>query len=195
MRSQSGFTLVEVLVTGIISTIVGSAILTVLQMSNSQILDGTINLKLIQLQIVASDQIRSEVRKSFGVKSGSPSPDPVGILGAFPVSPDGTGPSAIVKEAILCNPDGTPRLAYRIFPDSLYLYEGTVAAGGVISYSRFQVGGDFVEIDPGSSSFQVEGSHHGLIFDIQFRKSVPGKPTRNFRKILETVRCRNRDID
>jgi Tfp pilus assembly protein PilW len=70
MKPQAGFTLIEVLTTGMISTIVGSALLSVFYMCNAHIRAGGAALRLVQMQTIASERSQwafpiSECRSPF----------------------------------------------------------------------------------------------------------------------------------
>src|SRR3954471_22518948 len=71
MNSQAGFTLIEALITGVLSTIVAGGILSALYMTNTQIQDGSAALRLSQLQSVVSDQIHRSARLSAGAKDST----------------------------------------------------------------------------------------------------------------------------
>ena len=66
MQRQSGFTLIEVLTTGALATFVGLALLSILQMTNGQIKDGSTILRMARLQTVATEQIHRSARQAAG---------------------------------------------------------------------------------------------------------------------------------
>lgn len=183
MRAKAGFTLVEVLATGAISVIIGTAILSVLRMSNSQILDGSANLRLVQLQNIASAQIRSETRKAFGVKRDM-ALDP----GTAFVSPATAPTYPGLREVRLCNPDGTMRAGYQIRANDDNLYEWKSG-----EWIPFQVGALTLKIDPVASDFTILPRRRGLTFNLAYR-FIQGGRTYSFPPIPETVLCRNTDL-
>lgn len=185
MRSESGYSLVEVLTAGAISVVVGTAIISVLQMSNTQILDGSANFRLVQLQNIASTQIRMETRRAFGVKRDI-ALDPGGAFVSPAAFPGATG----LSEVRLCNPDGSMRAGYRILPNNDSLYEWRAGA-----WIPFRVGSFALRInpDPDSSNFSILPRRRGIVFNLRYR-FVQGGKTYPFPPISETVLCRNTDL-
>jgi type II secretory pathway pseudopilin PulG len=81
MKQQSGFTLIEALVTGIISAGFTGVILSLFYMNNAQIIAGTRLLRLSQKYSLISDQIKQTARNAAFVYDGPVLPTgPIGTL-------------------------------------------------------------------------------------------------------------------
>ena len=177
MTIQAGFTLVEVIATGVISAFAGVAILTVLHMSNENILEGRAETKLTQLQAVASEQMRKEARLSFGVIG--PGEDATAIVD------DDLG-LANMHEVRFCNADGSIRAGYDVTTDTLKEW----TPGG---WKPFKVGADTVFVKSGESFFDYLPKRHGVSIRITYAQRSNGK-TFTFPPIADLVRCRNTSL-
>jgi type II secretory pathway pseudopilin PulG len=185
MNSQSGFTLIEALATGLISTIVAGAILSLLHMSNAQINDGTINLRLARLQGVASDQIRSSTRIAAGVKTAAE--DTITDFDHMPVM---TAVSSPLKEVRLCQQNGLPFARYRIVDGTPQDYLEEWKETPVKGYHPFMVGGDTVFVDYANSFFRILPDRRGITFAVQHTRAEDGK-SYTFPRIEEVALIRN----
>jgi type II secretory pathway pseudopilin PulG len=185
LNGQSGFTLIEVLAAGLISTIVAGALLSVLYMSTGQIRDGASSLRLSQSQAVVSEQIRTSARKAFGAWSGScPDPGP-SDLDAAEALVAGYAGSGQLKQVVFCDPLGAILSGYSLETDGR-MYEWV---GG--SFRPFRIGADEVMVDYAASNFIILARRRGIIFNIIYRRDAGGE-SYFFPLIQETVLSRNR---
>lgn len=178
MIRQQGFTLIEALAAGLISTIVAGALLTVLYMSTAQIKEGSAYISLLSMQSIVSEQIRSSVRSAKIIKR-------VGELGTSTptlVASAFTG----LKEIWLLSKDGDTLAAYQVRPGEPYLYEWKAGA-----YQVFKVGNLTVDIDYGQTEFGILANRLGMTFQIGHIKTV-GASSYAFPASQDTILMRNR---
>jgi prepilin-type N-terminal cleavage/methylation domain-containing protein len=181
MRSQSGFTLIEVIAASAISSFVGIALLSVLYMANGQIKEGSATVKLTHLQIVASEQIHQSARKAAGVRLQSESPSVIAGAAGYP------GANS-VKHVLFCDPAGAILSGY--FLNAGTLLEWDLATSGWVP---FRIAGTLVEVDDATSFFDLLPNRHGITARIAYRLSAGATPYA-FPTLAETVRCRNTSI-
>jgi type II secretory pathway pseudopilin PulG len=184
LKWQSGFTLIEALAAGLISTIVAGALLTVLSMTNAQIRDGAIRLKTGQMHTVVSDQLRTSAYNAYGVKAaGEDLTDPL----TLPVYAGGV---ANTQTIIFCNKAGIPFARYNINTVSNYLEEWLEAIPLVrpAGYYPFKVGVDTAFLNGAASSFTLDPGRIGFSLNLLFTSPYS---TYTFPNIIEAIRCRN----
>lgn len=176
MKTQSGFTLIEALVTGVLSTIVAGTLVTVLGMVNLQLNTGIAENRLGRIQTVVSEQIRASVRKSWGIlQSGD-------VIDASHHYPD-LHVIASTREIILTYKDGNPMAKYLIGNDGK-LWEWHDGDPG--DYYPFMIGTDIVYVDPAQSDFSIADGRKSMTFKLAYvlqSKILPNIP--------EAIQCRN----
>jgi type II secretory pathway pseudopilin PulG len=177
MRRQSGFTLIEALTTGAISSIVGLALLSVLYMTNGQIKEGTATLRLARLQNVATEQIHRSARQAMAVWQQGTTPT-ANFAFNQNLSPEMSG-------VIFCDPTGDTLAGYSVSGD--LLKELDTASG---TWIPFEVAGDTVTVDEDSSYFKILNNRHGMVSRIRYTL-VDGDSLYAFPPIADTIRCRN----
>jgi type II secretory pathway pseudopilin PulG len=174
VNSQQGFTLIEALAGGILSTIVAGAILSALNMTTRQIKESSSNLSLGQIQTVVSEQIRSDARKSFGAKG--PGENPTAQFDTPEDDPALTNQNGIV----FCDSNGQPFARYQINTSTGNLEEWIDG-----SYVPFKVGSQTAQLDAANSSFGVLAKRQGITFKLVCRVLTDKYYT--FPAIQETV--------
>ena len=166
MKSHAGFTLVEVLVAGILSTILATTILSTLYLTNTQMKEGLASQRLTQFQIVVSEQIRKNARIAFAVK----------IVGDHPtnaLSADTLSELIIHNESTVffCNPAGAIFAGYRIHTSPDYLEEWSL---GLNSFIPFRIGLDSVALKASASTFVVLPKRRGVLFKLSYESNQAG---------------------
>jgi hypothetical protein len=181
MMNQSGFTLVEALTTGVLSTIVAGALVSALSMTNSQIREGISETRLGRAQMVVSEQIQQRTRESWGILLNGESINEETHYNELPTPPAST------NEVILGDKDGNPIAKYRVNAEG-YLEEGVHPDGSAEwSYIPFRIGEDTVHIDPATSAFKVADLRKSMKFALAYMQD--GKTSA---PIEESAQCRNR---
>lgn len=160
MSSESGFTLIETLAAGLISTIVAGAMLSVLTMTTRQLKESSTSLNLGQIQGVVTDQLRSDARKAFGARGDFETPN-----GAFTI-PNTDAARSNQTEIIFCDKGGTSFSRYRIRSSDSILEEWVDGA-----YTPFLVGNQAVHLDVGAtkSRFGILANRFGVTFKLTCR--------------------------
>ena len=184
MKSQSGFTLVEVVVASVLSTVIAAAVMSSLYMTNTQISEGSASQRLTQTQIVVSEQIKQKARIAYGVKRAVV--DGPGPLSAAALSnPLITG----LGEVFFCNPAGDTLAGYRIALGVLYEWKGGTGDG----FFPFLIGSDSVSVNMANSEFRILPRRRGVIIKLNYQRTESGT-TYSFPTIQETVICRNNNL-
>ncbi len=164
MNSSTGFTLVEVLVTGLLASILAGAIISSLYMTNLQTKEGIGTERLIQISVAATEEIRRKVRRATTlVQYLPPSHSGIILLDSAGLAIGGfTYQSAILQELI-------PGTGWR----------------------PMMIGNDTVRVfnDTALSNFFVSPTGIGLSFRLRFQLSEFGK-TFYFPAIQDQVQCR-----
>lgn len=182
MNIQRGFTLVETLAAGLISTIVGGAVLSILSMTNSQIKESIAYQRIGQMQTLVSEQIRNDARKAFGPKTPGENPDD-----AFDANPDDdAGDAAFLNGTFLCQRDGAAFSGYRI-ENGFLQHSDTPGLG---PWENIEVSGQPIKVAPGSG-FSLLAGRRGITFKIASSVNLGGLDY-SFPLIEETILCRNK---
>ncbi|MBF0431191.1 MAG: type II secretion system protein [Fibrobacteria bacterium] len=159
MKNQSGFTLIESLVTGILMVITAGVVLTFFLMTTRETREGAANVSMEKLYDVVSYNIGWKVRQAAAVLEANESfssyktyssDDSVVAIETYDASGNRTG-------------------GYKI--NGTVLQELDVSAG---SYDPMIVGNDTVQVKSGSS-FGLLGGRIGLTMDLTFQKNISGK--------------------
>jgi type II secretory pathway pseudopilin PulG len=182
MKAQSGFTLIEVLVTGVLSTIVAGTLVTVLGMVNLQLNAGIAENRLGRIQTVVSEQIRSSMRKSWGVLQTG---DVIDNANHF----NNLKAVASTQEIIMSDKDGNPISKYQI-DNGGKLWEWHDGDPG--DYYPFKIGEDIVYVDPDpvKSNFSLAQGRKSMTFTLEY-VLLQGKTLLTLPNIPETIQCRN----
>jgi prepilin-type N-terminal cleavage/methylation domain-containing protein len=176
MKTQSGFTLVEVLVTGVLSSIVAGALVSMLSMVNLQMNAGIAENRLGRIQTVVSEQIRASARKSWGIlQSGD-------IIDDTHHFPDLAAISS-TSEIILSDKNGNPMVKYHI-DNSGMLWEWHDGDPG--DYYPFAIGKDTVHVDAAHSDFTLAQGRKNMTFKLAYTLEGKTLPI-----IQEAIQCRN----
>lgn len=177
--SEAGFTLVEVVVTGVIAAIVAATILTVLLMSNSEIQAGLANLRLVQIQAIVSEQIQTSSRIAYCVKKPG---DGTGLPNLTDIYRPG------LPEIVLCDSLGDTLSGYQIHASGVlneYKREPGLASG----FYPFMVGDSVVRVDVSTSNFSILPRRRGITFTLCYQIQTNSLYT--YPGIRETSICRN----
>jgi type II secretory pathway pseudopilin PulG len=177
--SEAGFTLVEVVVTGVIAAIVATTILTVLLMSNSEIQAGLANLRLVQIQAIVSEQIQKSSRIAFCVKM-------LGDGSSLPNLADINRPG--LQEIVLCDSLGDTLSGYQIHASGI-LNEFKREPGLASGFYPFMVGDSAVRVDVTTSNFSILPRRRGITFTLYYQ--IQTNTLYTFPGIRETSICRN----
>lgn len=183
MKSESGFTLVEALATGVLSTIVAGTLVSVLDMVNTQIKEGEMESRLGLWQSVVSEQIRSSVRQSWGILQQG---DPTGFdlhYDKLPAVDHMLSPEDLMPEILICDKDGIPMAKYHVNSEGI-LEEWQSGDEG--SYHPFTIGDQIVHVDPDQSNFSVAKGRKYLSFKLAY--VLEGE---KLLAIQEAIQCRN----
>lgn len=162
MRTETGFTLIEVLAGGVISTVLAGAMLSLFYMVTGNVKESAANSRLLRIQTVAEDQIRRDARKAFGAKLSSSEPGLIDV-----VANDGNAYSGL-KEIWLI--EATPDAlvgAYWIHGDTLKEWKN----GGFVPMI---IGPDTVHLDGANSSFSVFPNRQGVGLDLRYKVNEKG---------------------
>ena len=177
MRPQSGFTLIEVVATAVISTILAGVILTLLHAGSDQAVEILSRQKAMSMYNVVSEQIGWTARQAYWVKQP-------GDGTACPGTPAGvyTGLDGLILYDRLCTEIGRYEIAtvdgrHRLMERRL----------GVVK--PFIVAGDTVFITPFSLDFGHTVSRRAITFALQIQYVV-GSETREYRTPEETIYLR-----
>lgn len=182
MKSRRGFTLIETLAAGVISTIVGGAMLSILSITNAQIKESIAHQRIGQMQTLVSEQIRNDARKAFGPKVPSEVPD-----SPFDANPeDDPGETTLLHATFFCHRNGVSFSAYRI-DGGILQHSSTPSLG---AWQNIVVGGQPVKVTP-ASGFTVLSGRMGITFKIACTVNLGGQDY-TFPLIEETILCRNK---
>lgn len=183
MNGQRGFTLIEVVVTGIVSVVLSGIALSALYMANDQTDSGLLTLRLSQYSAVVTDQISRTTRGAFMVKSSGDVPGYIAPPYAEPFRGN-------EGSMVLCNRTG----------DTLGGY--AIDAGGFLkelkhdltgwAFQPFLIGKDTARIIAATSKFSMLTDRRGLDFRLHFYISKGGD-TVKIPIHIEKVLCRNVD--
>lgn len=176
MRGQSGFTLIEAMVTGILSTMVAGVALALLRMSATQVREGSATLSLAASYSAVSEEIHRIGRIAHMVKTAG---DPEGL------PPDSLTLGLLDRtEAVFCNRLGDSLGGFRITSGKLQELAGPL-------HGRFWkdmvVGPDTVYLDSSASRFDVKANRAGL----DFRLRLVNADGDSLPSVKETVLCRS----
>ncbi len=169
--SQQGFTLIEVLITGVISSIVAGAIITVLYMTNDQIKEGIATEKLIQISTAATEQIRRSARMAAIVTCST---------------------AVLNRDLNFFDSDGNQISGYKINSGGV-LQEWVVGVGWktmvIGSDSAIVVGSDSVTLVSSDSALVVLPDGHGIKMKLRYIHSESGINV-DFPPIEDQALCR-----
>jgi type II secretory pathway pseudopilin PulG len=181
---QAGFTLVEALVTGVISAALGGVILTVFLVNGNQIRETTTMLQMSQRYDVASDQIKRTARLARLVKTDGDAAAPI----AGPITDPQTGNVYMV---IFCGTAGDTLGGYRIGTayNDCCLDEWSAGA-----WKHFEVShNEYIKLNHAGSYFQILDKREGIQFALEVMETVDGSPVSLSTK-PERIICRNADL-
>ncbi len=177
LHSSSGFTLIEVLVVSLLSTVLGATILTTFYMVTAQIKESTELQKLSVMEAAVSEAIAQTAFKSDAVYE-----NPCTMPAA---NPNTLVPVSRLTVIYFCKDDGSSVGGYRIDQDTLK----ELTAGN--NWIPFQVGNElFVPLKGSPSSFFLLPKRLGLQYYLEFSRVVDGKPY-SLPTFIELVQCRN----
>lgn len=176
MKSQSGFTLIEVLATVIISTLLAGVMLTLLKAGTDQISEILPRQKAMSMYNIVSEQINWTARQAYWVRQ----PDD---MTACPVSPAGTftNLNGLVFYDKDCLEFG--RYGFQAVGSRQFLME---RKNGI--FQAFKVAGDTVFITRGND-FGYHSLRRAITFELQIQYIVKGE-TRDYRTASETAYLR-----
>jgi type II secretory pathway pseudopilin PulG len=185
MSSQSGFTLIEVLASGIISTVIAGAILSIVYLTNNQIQDGTANLRLEERQRVASEQIQRSARFARGGMMASEN-----LVTVKAQDAGGSPPSGNLQEIIFFDDNWCLVAGYKV--GSNYLMEAFPASCTALAdYKALTIGDDTVYLDPAQSYFRYFNNRKSIISNLKLTlQTAAGTYSRP--NDSEFVLCRNK---
>lgn len=186
MKAQSGFTLVEALVSGLLSTLVAGATYSLLHMSSTQMKDGVGKMRLTQISTAVSDEIRYMARLATLVKAHS---DPMTKDDVtYPM--DTTTAPDFHHSVVFCNRGGDTLGGYR------FLWTGhlqelvdptPIVPGGDWDWINMGFAEDTVYVDSLRSDFSILQHRRGIHFKLYFKNQAGD----SLQAVNETVLCRN----
>jgi type II secretory pathway pseudopilin PulG len=180
MKTEAGFTLIEILAGGIISTVLAGAMLALFYMVTANIKESEANSRLLRIQTVAQDQLRRTVRSAYGAKLTGEAGSIVDIAGGDPITYTDR------KEIWLyeTNPEGLIG-AYKISPGPSVDTLKELSNGDFIP---MRIGSDTVILDGGSSSFSLFPNRRGVGFDMRYLIRENGN-TYSATQLTDSVLC------
>ena len=181
MRTEAGFTLIEILAGGVISTVLAGAMLSLFYLVTGNIKDSTANSRLQRIQTVAEDQIRRIARRAYGAKTSSAEVGDIAIIAAN----DGNAYTGL-KEIWLYETDPGEALigAYKVSPDALL-----ELVNGV--FVPMRIGSDTVWLDGANSTFSIFPNRAGVAFDMRYKIQENGN-TYAAPALIDSILCRGK---
>lgn len=176
-KVQAGFTLVEVLTGGVISTVLAGTILSMVHMVSGNLRESAANTRLERLQAVANEQIRTATRQAYGAKLFQAEAGNIQDIAATD-----NAAHANLSEIWLIADDGILHWAYQISGD--YLMERRNGA-----WIKMTVGPDTVMLDGANSRFGVFPNRRGIVADLRYRINENGT-TYSYPPLLDSLLCR-----
>lgn len=156
MNAQGGFTLIEAMSAGLISSILAGALISVISISNREIKENAITLRLSRIQSAVSDQFRTNARASFlAIQYGE---DPVAVS----LLPKDDPESPPLKQIIFCDRNPSPSARYKM-DSTNYLEEYDFDNA---TFVPFTVGEDTVFVDTAKSDFKILAGRAGVTYKI-----------------------------
>jgi hypothetical protein len=191
---QQGFTLIEALVTGIISVIIPSVILTLLNINNSQLSVSSSHIKLNQVYDLVSEDIHRATENAAMAVQGP------GGLTSCPQNPAIT--ASFPTGVVLCNSNGFFVKGYKVvaseYTNIMKLQERDPAD---LDWKPFQIGLNevlLVNPDPqGGPNLKVNGyfniynGNQGLRFNLLMVNRISPTVIDSLPVQTESVICRN----
>jgi hypothetical protein len=182
MKGQTGFTLVEALVTGLVSTLAAGVILTVFMMNNNQIREGSDSLRKSQIHDVVSRDIRRKVMISDRVMT-------LEEYLAGPIAPNPPPSAALTSQrSLVCMSGNTVTCAYRTDGPEGYLKEMDPNALPAVTFIPYRIGSDTVWMTAGATGFTLLANRNGVLFDMRVQLVKDGE---YLTPQEEMVLCRN----
>lgn len=178
MRRQAGFTLVEVLATGVISSVLAGVVLTLLYAGSSQVNEMVPRQQVISIYNLVSEQVHWTARRAYTVRSTNDGP-----FAVWPPTP--AGPRTSQDGLVFYDRTGNVIGGYDIAPmgSTNYLREWKG-----LSFQPFKVAGDTVFVTP-SLKFGHSNDRRSITFEILIRYVINGT-TREYRTPTETAYLR-----
>jgi type II secretory pathway pseudopilin PulG len=182
MKAQVGFTLVEILAGGVISTILAGAMLSLFYLVTGNIKENAANARLLRIQTVAEDQLRRTGRKAYGAKR----PAETDLITTL-ANNDGNAYTNLKEIGLFEDPDALIG-AYKISQNGSRdtLLEWSFATG---SYIPMIIGSDTVWLDGPNSSFSIFPNRRGIAFDLRYRIQENGNMY-SAASLRDSVLCR-----
>jgi type II secretory pathway pseudopilin PulG len=185
MKARTGFTLIEVLIAGVISSVMGIAVLSTFYMTTAQIKEGTSYQKMSLIQTTVTAELERLGRSGYTVQTENES-------GVFEDALTGGLHDSFEKigkkHVYFCDHDGNPYAGYRISGDVLLEWKGNDASGWPIM-EPLVIGGIAVHVNPANSGFDVLKERVGIRYALQFKDVAA--PEISFPLSRGSVQCRN----
>jgi type II secretory pathway pseudopilin PulG len=185
MRTEAGFTLIEILSGGIISTVLAGAMLSLFYMVTGNIKESAANSRLLRIETGAQDQLRRTVRSAYGAKRSPGEP--------------GGGIASIAANDANAYSGLSEIWLYEESPDALIgAYQVSVGQGVLAdtlmewsggAFIPMRIGSDTVFLDHGTSSFSLFPNRRGVGFDLRYRILENGN-TYSTSSLMDSVLCR-----
>jgi type II secretory pathway pseudopilin PulG len=172
-RNERGFTLVESIVAGAISVIIGAVLLTILAMNNHGVSTGALNTKAQMQYQIALDEIGRYARRSPVILAGDES---------WPVSPTTVLPARMVTSIWMFDTAGNKIRGYQNSSGILQEY-----IDNTIQWQAFRIGKDTVHIT--GATFQLTSNRKQVIVNISVKTTLNGLSDTVLAK-QETFLCR-----
>lgn len=195
MRNQSGFTLIEAMVSGIISVIIPGVLLTLISVNNTELAYNSSQLRLTQIANVVSEEIRETAFRSTSVYSGTEE-----AAGLCPVPGAAATQEFGLTSVVFCDANRQVIKRYRVS----FFVQGTgqleERAAGVPEWTPVVVGADTVRMHLDPQPYQpkmgglfglITGSKgHFMFFNFHYNMRV-GTTQSTLSMQTESVVCRN----
>lgn len=168
MKPQTGFTIIEVMTAGILSTVLAGVVITLIVLTSEQIEASLSRQKAVARYEIVAEEVRKVARKAYTVRSTS-EPE-------FTIWPPGNAGSLLTSQNGLKFYDRTPVAGV---PNCIGGFEFQGVAGGLSilrewkagAFTAFLVGGDSVFVTP-SLQFSRDAARRVITFEIYVRYLV-----------------------
>ncbi|MDB5103252.1 MAG: hypothetical protein JWP91_941 [Fibrobacteres bacterium] len=197
MKTQSGFTLIEAMVAGIISVIIPGVVITLLHVNNSELAFNSTQLRLTQIANVVSEEIqRAAVKATFVYAEEDASPPTCPVLDP-PLGDTFNAKESVNQGIVFCDKDKNVFKSFRVvaLAGGIGRLEERNLGGG---WNPFVVGSDTVYMDNNPNSFRPKSlglfqaalAGHYVSFNFHYNMRVAGLPA-TLPMQSETFVCRN----
>lgn len=179
MKAQAGFTLVEVLTAGVLSTVLAGAIISILYLGTDQIEESLARQDAVALYTVVAEHIQAVASRADSVRSTEEEP-------GAPLDP-----TAEFADVIFVNAANEPLGGFKVRPDGMrnLLMEWSTADDDWVPYT---IAGIPIELDAlRVPAFYISPERRSATFQFNLLFTKNGKTTTH-KFPVERAQCKNR---